>query len=141
MFVDHQSREFAYSEKFDAEIAREKEKYIFLKPQLFMNRSGEVVQRVMQFYKVSLNDVYIVHDDLDILLGKYKLQKAIGPKLHNGLSSVEERLGTPDFWRLRIGVENRGGENKPSGERYVLSDFTPNEKEIITSLFKEIPLL
>lgn len=113
-------------------------KHIFLKPQTFMNKSGGAVQKVMQFYKIPLENLYVVHDDLDIPLGKFKIQKGTGPKLHNGLTSIEEKLGTKNFWRIRIGVENRPTENRPSGEVYVLNNFTPEEHHRITQIFPKM---
>ncbi len=83
------------------------------------------------FYKVSLEDVYVVHDDLDIILGEYKLQKGVGPKVHNGISSVEEQLGDKDFWRVRMGVDNREGSRVISGEDYVLGRFSKEERMVV----------
>lgn len=113
------------------------EKWIILKPQNYMNRSGEEVSKTAHFYKIEPEDIFVAHDDLDIPLGKFKIQKGTGPKLHNGISSIEQLLGTNDFWRIRIGVENRG-DNRISGEVYVLQDFTNEERQTITSLFPEI---
>ena len=110
-----------------------------VKPQMFMNRSGEVVTKIANFYKVTIDDLVVIHDDLDIRLGEYKIQKGVGPKVHNGLTSVEERLGTADFWRLRIGVDNRiqNSEFRIQGEDYVLADFLPEEKTIIDGVIEK----
>ncbi|MEK7064742.1 MAG: hypothetical protein AAB973_04010, partial [Patescibacteria group bacterium] len=62
-----------------------------------------------------------------------------GPKVHNGLTSVEERLGTKDFWRVRVGVDNRPvGEARTPGDEYVLADFTSEEKEIIEGVIEKV---
>ena len=131
VMVDRLAGEGAeWESKFEALILKAKD-YLLVKPQTFMNRSGEVVAKVANFYKVTTDDLMVVHDDLDIRLGEYKIQKGVGPKVHNGLTSVEERLGTANFWRLRVGVDNRpAGQARGPGDEYVLSDFTAEEKEI-----------
>jgi PTH1 family peptidyl-tRNA hydrolase len=140
------SSTFRISKKFQAEVAQIENMFL-LKPQAFMNRSGEVVRRVKDFYEVGLDDVWIIHDDLDIELGKYKIQKAKGPKQHNGVESVERVLGSNDFWRVRIGVENRigtttEGNQRIPGDKYVLSDFTGEEslimEEVISTVIRDL---
>lgn len=104
---------------------------ILAKPIKYMNDSGVAVKKIVNAYKLQPKNVYIIHDDLDIPLGEYKIQMAKGPKDHNGIISVEEELGTKDFGRIRIGIENRDPEKRIKGEEYVLSDFTEGEKRII----------
>ncbi|TSC89986.1 MAG: peptidyl-tRNA hydrolase, PTH1 family [Microgenomates group bacterium Gr01-1014_5] len=107
------------------------------KTDTFMNDSGIAVSRLKNFYKVSLNDLYIAHDDLDIPLGQYKIQLGVGPKVHNGLISVEGILSDINFWRVRIGVDNRDPQNRVPGEAYVLQDFTPEEHKILEEVIKK----
>jgi PTH1 family peptidyl-tRNA hydrolase len=98
------------------------------------------VAAICHFYKVKYTDLYIVHDDLDIQLGNYKIQHGKGPKVHNGLKSVEEKLGTDQFWNIRVGVENRevrGNKGIP-GMVYSLQDFRPEEKEIVDGVIQSI---
>ena len=104
-----------------------------VKPLTFMNKSGEAVAYVKRKHPdMDFNDLYVVHDDLDIVLSKFKLQKGRGPREHNGLQSIYERLGGRDFWHVRVGIENRSGEDKKiPGEAYVLQKFTDVEKETI----------
>ena len=109
-----------------------------LKTNVFMNDSGKFVAEKFNFFKVGLDDLYIVHDDLDLPLGQFKIQKGVGPKVHNGVKSVEEALGTKDFWRIRIGVDNRDPENRLPGEDYVLQDFKKEEFKILNKVFEEI---
>jgi len=87
---------------------------------------------------LNLSDLYIVHDDLDILLGNYKIQFGRGPKDHNGIASVDRELGTDQYWHVRIGVDRRDPENRALGEEYVLQDFTVEEREILDNVLKEI---
>lgn len=101
------------------------------KPQTFMNRSGLAVKQIIKRLKLNVENLIVVHDDLDIPLGKFKIQKGTGPRLHNGIESIEKILLTKDFWRVRIGVDNRISTNKINGETYVLNDFLQNEKKIL----------
>jgi peptidyl-tRNA hydrolase, PTH1 family len=109
---------------------------IALKTNTFMNSSGEAVKREVGKRKASMDDLYIVHDDLDIPLGSFKIQKGVGPRLHNGLSSIESLLGSSDFNRIRIGVDNRKAGERTPGEEYVLQDFSPDERLTIDSTIK-----
>jgi len=118
---------------------------ILAKPLTFMNNSGAAINELIKTYhlkanKLKANNLVVVHDDLDIPLGKFKIQMGTGPLLHNGVESVEKILGTKNFLRVRIGVDNRVKDKRIDGETYVLNDFTPNEKEIILELFAKILL-
>lgn len=110
----------------------------YLKPKTFMNKSGDEVSRKVNYYKINPNDLVVIHDDLDLRLGEYKIQKNKGPKIHNGVNDVEQKLGYKDFWRVRIGVDNRPIENRLPGDVYVLQNFLPTEKDTLQKLFPEI---
>jgi peptidyl-tRNA hydrolase, PTH1 family len=115
-----------------------KSKIIILKSQNFMNESGSFVGKMLTDYRLQTSDLYIVHDDLDISLGSYKIQFGIGPKIHNGVNSIEQEIGTKDFWRVRIGVDNRKSDDRTLGEEYVLQDFTEEERVILDKTIKEV---
>ena len=137
-FVDKMaSSEFRFDSKFEADICKNGN-IIFVKPTTFMNESGRAVRKVCDFYKLSVNDVVLIHDDLDIELGEYKIQMAVGPKVHNGVTSVEESLGSKNFLRVRLGVDGRG-DNKfdGSGADYVLSRFSKIEQEVFDDEIEE----
>ncbi|OGK73170.1 hypothetical protein A2446_00785 [Candidatus Roizmanbacteria bacterium RIFOXYC2_FULL_38_9] len=104
----------------------------------YMNESGKSVQSFMQKYRVKLKDLIVVHDDLDIPLGKFRIVKGYGPKLHNGIESIEDHLHTKDFLRVRIGVDNRAPDNRIPGIDYVLQDFTKEECDQLSGLFSLI---
>lgn len=124
--------------KLVAEIFK-KDDLVLVKLETFMNLSGIVVKKILKTLHVPRYTLYVIHDDLDIPLGKFKIQFGQGPKLHNGIKSVEENLKTKDFWRIRIGVDNRKKENWIEGEKYVLQDFLLEEKEILqTQVFLKI---
>jgi PTH1 family peptidyl-tRNA hydrolase len=110
---------------------------IFLKPDTMMNASGKAVSKLVNFYKIGLNNLYVVHDDLDLKLGEFKLQFGVGPKVHNGVNSVVESLGSDEFWRIRIGVDNRGPENRIPGEAYVLQNFSGEERKIVNEVIEK----
>jgi PTH1 family peptidyl-tRNA hydrolase len=127
--------------KLNSEIARgtvKEEEFLLAKPQLYMNESGRAVAQVVRSQKSEVRDLIIIHDDLDIRLGEYKIQKGKGPKLHNGIESIENALGTKDFWRIRIGVDNRTSDNRIPGESYVLQNFTADEIENLNNTFEKI---
>lgn len=120
--------------KFKSQIFTfSKDKIIVAKPQTYMNNSGEAVSAITRFYKINPKNILIIHDDLDIPIGKIKLQYKKSPKDHKGILSIEKHLGTKNFYRLRIGVENRK-DIRIAGEDYVLQRFTKNEQETINSL-------
>lgn len=96
------------------------------------------MKKLVAQYSLNTSDLWIIHDDLDIPLGAFKIQKGKGPKVHNGILSIEEKLGTDDFWRVRIGIDNRSSQDKIPGERYVLEDFTPEERKILEGTIEEI---
>lgn len=104
----------------------------------FMNDSGSFVVEKLKAYNLEPEALYVVHDDLDIPLGAFKIQFGKGPKDHNGLNDIYEKLGTNEFWHVRVGVNNRDPENRTSGYDYVLQDFTEEEKEILDGVIKQI---
>lgn len=109
--------------------------FILAKPLTFMNNSGLAVKKLITEYRQPITDLFIAHDDLDIPLGKFKIQKGIGPQLHNGIESIEKALRTKDFWRVRIGIDSRTQTSWVDGESYVLQNFLLYEKKAIHSLF------
>lgn len=123
----------------DALKTRISNEFLIFKSTNFMNESGEFVKSLMsQYPNISISDLYIVHDDLDIPLGKYKIQFGVGPKVHNGVASIEKEIGSKDFWRVRVGVDNRNPENRIQGEEYVLRDFTQEEEVILEKVIKKV---
>lgn len=111
---------------------------VIKKSSVFMNESGVFVAGLVKKYKVDLKDLYIIHDDLDILLGSYKIQLGKGPRDHNGVNSIDESLGSNEYWHVRVGVDNRPLDNRPMGEEYVLQNFSDEEEVILDRVLKEI---
>jgi len=104
----------------------------------FMNDSGSFVTEKLKAYSLKPEALYVIHDDLDIPLGKFKIQFGHGPKDHNGIIDIEDKLGTKDFWRVRVGIDNRPFDNKPMGEVYTLENFTKEERGILDNIIREI---
>lgn len=110
-----------------------------LKSDKFMNDSGLFIKKLKEKYpKMETSNLYVIHDDLDIPLGSFKIQFGKGPKVHNGLNDIYEKIGTSDFWHVRVGVDNRDPENRAKGDEYVLGDFTEEEKLVLDKVIKQI---
>jgi PTH1 family peptidyl-tRNA hydrolase len=115
--------------KFGGEVALAAlggERAVLLKPQSYMNLSGQVVARAAQFYQVEPGDIVVVHDDIDLDFDRLKVKVGGGHGGHNGLRSVIQDLGTPEFVRVRIGVGRPPPRQDPAD--YVLEDFGPAER-------------
>jgi PTH1 family peptidyl-tRNA hydrolase len=98
-----------------------------LKPETYMNESGTSIQAAAAFYKVPPEQVLVVHDDVDLETARLQARLGGGLAGHNGLRSIAQRLGAPDFLRLRVGVGRPGrGDSRPVAD-YVLSPFAPED--------------
>ena len=133
-----------WDKKFDSffnKIIIDQKRIILLKPLTFMNVSGHAVQKVKNFYDIDPNNIVIIHDDIDLELGKIKLKKGGGDGGHNGLKSIIKLIGS-EFNRIRIGI---GRPEKISVSSYVLNNFREEEvpllKKIILKSCKGINLL
>ena len=133
-----------WDKKFDSffnKIIIDQKSIILLKPLTFMNISGHAVQKVKNFYDIDPNNIVIIHDDIDLELGKIKLKKGGGDGGHNGLKSIIKLIGS-EFNRIRIGI---GRPEKINVSSYVLNDFPEEEvsflKKIILKSCEGINLL
>ena len=114
-----------------------------IKPTTMMNDSGQALSQFLNFYKKNLSELILIFDDLDLELGNWKYQHGKGPRIHNGLNSVEESLGTTNFNRIRVGIQNaetrKVEDHKIIGADYVLMPFTDDEIKILTeTVFPQI---
>ncbi|MDO1508864.1 MULTISPECIES: aminoacyl-tRNA hydrolase [unclassified Neisseria] len=137
---------FKEEKKFYGEVARvarpEGEVWL-LKPNTFMNRSGQAVAALAQFYKIKPEEILVVHDELDIPCGRIRFKLGGGNGGHNGLKDIQARLGTPNFYRLRLGIDHPGDRNlvvsyvlnKPSADDRALID------EAVAKSLKNLPLI
>lgn len=106
----------------------EDQKVLILKPTTFMNKSGVAVQKAMAFYKIPLWNVTVFHDELDLAPGKIRVKMGGGLAGHNGLRSINQLCGGPDFQRIRLGIGHPGHKDRVSG--YVLSGFAKDEIDL-----------
>ncbi|MGD9638647.1 MAG: aminoacyl-tRNA hydrolase [Alphaproteobacteria bacterium] len=129
----------AYKNKFDAKITQgniDDNQVILIKPQTYMNLSGKAVAKTSQFYKIDCSHIIIIHDDLDLELGKIKVKTGGGHGGHNGLKSIDACLGNQNYTRIRIGI----GRPEYSGMvvDYVLGNFSGDDLEIIKQTTENI---
>ncbi len=132
MVVDELARRAGggWRAKFSGELAEvriDAHRVALLKPQTFMNDSGRSVQAAAAFFKLEPDAILVIHDEGDLPAGRLQLRLGGGLAGHNGLRSVAERLGSPEFMRLRVGVGRPGRGDRRSLSDYVLSDFAPDE--------------
>lgn len=126
---------FAPQAKFQSLLSRQGE-VLLAKPQTYMNRSGSAVAALVNMYKGST--LWVVHDDLDLELGNWKIQTGTGPKIHNGLLSIYQELGAKDFWHVRVGVDTRQGDRTIPSEKYVLMPFTDQENQLVDQVINDV---
>lgn len=148
MAVDEIVRRYSFdgwAKKFKGEVCTgtiEGEKVLALKPHTYMNLSGEAVLSVASFYKIPPEKIYVFHDDMDLPVGRIKVKQGGGSGGHNGLKSIDTHLGQ-NYHRIRIGVDKPAMREQVVS--WVLSKFTPNDKqtldELIEKISNHIPLL
>ncbi len=108
---------------------------VLLRPETFMNKSGDSVAAAMRFYKLEPEDVIVMHDELDLAPGKVKFKMGGGHAGHNGLRSIHSHLG-PEYGRVRLGIGHPGHKDRVAG--YVLSDFAKVEAEWLDDVLRGI---
>jgi len=119
-------------------------KIVVAKPQTYMNLSGESVSRLIKKFNISLDNLLVIHDDLDLPLGKIRIRYGGSSGGHKGIDSIINELGSQDFTHLRVGI-GRPAKNEGTTEfsddeiiTYVLGDFTPEEKQTITQTIPRV---
>ena len=155
LFLDYLAKEtktddFKADKKMLAEVTHGKldgQKVILAKPQTFVNKSGEAVKKLKSYYKISMENILVIHDDLDVPFGSTKLSPGSGPGGHKGVKSIIDHLKTENIHRLKIGLANsklKLARGQKSDEKrkamiadFVLSKFTPSEKTKLKEIFKE----
>lgn len=118
---------FRFEKKWNAEVSEGKsgkEKWVAILPNTMMNKSGQAVSPAARFYKIKPKDIFLIHDDADLPLGRAKLSFGKRSAGHKGVESVMRALKTRDFWRFRIGI---AGRRDIPAEKLVLKKFTPDE--------------
>jgi PTH1 family peptidyl-tRNA hydrolase len=101
-------------------------KILAIKPLTYVNATGEAVQAAASFYKLPPDCVVAFHDELDLAPGKVRVKRGGGAAGHNGLRSMDRMLGTPDYWRVRLGIGHPGTKERVTG--HVLGDFAKTDR-------------
>jgi len=132
MVVDELARRHggSFRSKFSGRLAETRigeSRVALLEPETYMNESGRSISAAARFFKVAAQNVLVVHDDVDLDVGRLQARLGGGLAGHNGLRSIAQALGTPEFLRLRIGVGRPGRGDHRSVADYVLSPFQPED--------------
>ena len=138
MYLDYVvgNSNFTLNKKFNAmeyEMNMGGEKILFIKPLSYMNLSGEVVIKYVNYYKIDMEDIIIIQDDLDMPVGKCKLMFNHGDGGHNGIKNIVLHLASREFLRLKIGISKSFGIDTRD---YVLGKFNKEEMNILDDTFK-----
>lgn len=126
-----------YKEKFGGiyyENSVVGEKVLFLMPQQYINLSGQVLKKYIDFFKIDVNDILIIHDDLDTPCGSIKIRPSGGSGGHNGLKDIENNLHTKQYKRIKIGISNNKLINTKD---YVLGKFSNEDKRLIDNVIEK----
>ena len=143
---------FVKDGKFNSWIAsttNKGEKIILVKPETYMNSSGEAVSKIMQYYKADISDLVVIYDDVDIPLGQVRLRLEGSSAGHNGAQSIIDSLSTDQFVRVRIGISDESKnmqeidekENQIDTKDYVLSQFSDREIKMVEKVTAEVAKL
>lgn len=143
--IVHRHSFFPFKSKFKGQIAEgdiQGEKVMVLKPETYMNLSGESVLAVCKFYKIPVQNVVVFHDDMDLDVGRVKVKRGGGAGGHNGLKSIDQHMGN-DYVRVRLGVSKP--QTRDEVINWVLSNFSASDKKklekTIEGIAKHIPLV
>ncbi|MEI6266649.1 MAG: aminoacyl-tRNA hydrolase [bacterium] len=142
--ADKYDGDFKLEKKFKAEICEiivSGEKIKLLKPQTFMNLSGEAIQSVMSYFNINTEHLWVAYDDIDLELGVVRVRQGGSSAGHKGVKSIIECIGTDEFARFRMGIKTKECDNIPT-EAFVLQKFTKDEEalaqEVVTKTVSEI---
>jgi len=133
---------FKFEKNFPAEISKgklENEEILLVKPHTFMNDSGKAVKKIISYYKSPIPNLWVVHDDLDISLGKIRISKNRGSAGHKGVQSIIDNLRTKNFVRFRIGIQSKEKYNMSSSpiEKFVLEKFKKREEKDVEKIIQK----
>lgn len=111
------------------------EKCVFVKPQTYMNLSGEAVGKILKYYKINVEDMLVIYDDMDLPLGALRLREKGSAGGHNGIKNIISHVGTQEFKRIRVGISSH---NNIDAKDYVLGRFSKDEQVVLESLKVEV---
>lgn len=133
--------DFKEEKKFFAEISSGEingQKILLAKPVTFMNESGRSVNKLMDYYKISPENLIVIHDDKDLPLGEIKAQIGRGDAGHNGVKSIFQMINSRDFLRIRIGIASENEKKMSDTANFVISKFGLLEKRKLNHGFKKV---
>lgn len=125
--LDNYLNDASWQEKFDGlytSVNYDNDKVLFFKPLTYMNNSGIAVSKIVKYFDINLDDILVIHDDLDLEFGTYRIKYDSSSGGHNGIKSIISHLNSQKFWRLKIGISN----DKRNVRDYVLGKFKRKEK-------------
>ena len=128
----------SFSNKFSSLVSSkiiDSNKITLLKPQTYMNLSGQSASQIIHFYKISLKDVIVIHDDLDLKLAQVKMKIAGGSGGHNGIKSIDQHLGI-NYYRIRLGIGKPVTQQDIS--KFVLNKFSQEESNLMTKAINSL---
>ncbi|MBU2542647.1 aminoacyl-tRNA hydrolase [Patescibacteria group bacterium] len=134
------SSDWSLSKKFNAETSGcvvKGEKIILAKPMTFMNASGQTVQMIAHFYKITPKEIIVVHDDKDLKLGDVRMQEDKSSAGHNGVQSIIDHIGTQKFTRIRIGISSENEKRMDDTAKFVLSKFGLFERKKVEEIIEK----
>ncbi len=120
------------------EYQKDNEKIILLKPQEYINLSGEVIKRYVDYFNIDIKDILIINDDLDLQVGNYRLRESGSSAGHNGLKNIESNLKTENYKRIKIGISN---DKEINTKDYVLGKYNKDDLDIINKEIEEIVMI
>jgi len=139
--VNFQFPIFNFQSIFNAQISKGEicsKKVILAKPQIFMNNSGKAVKKLNTKYKIQNTNLFVIHDDIDLPLGKIRISKGRSAAGHKGVESIIKELKTKDFVRFRIGIKPRKTDSKKQKtEKFVLQKFDREEEKILKEVIEK----
>lgn len=123
-----------WENKYDSQFLK-LDDVILAKPQTFMNNSGQAVKEILKFYPAA--ELIVVHDDLDFPLGTIRIQKDASAAGHNGVQSIIDEIGTKNFVRIRLGIDDPVTRGSIPGDDFVLQKFTKDEEQIVNEILEK----
>ena len=142
MALDNLSKHYKLQDwrsKFDGMFATTSfgsEKFVLVKPQTFMNLSGICVEKFKKFFKITVCNIFVIYDDIDLDFGEVKIKQGGGDAGHKGVRSISQHLKTKDFNRIRLGIGRPNTKDEVS--RFVLSNFSKTEKDKVLILIQNL---
>ena len=128
--VDNYLSDISWQDKFDGlvtSVVINNEKVLFFKPLTYMNNSGIAVEKIVNYFDIDLNDILVIHDDLDLNVGVYKIKYDSSSGGHNGIKSIITHLNSQKFWQLKIGISNP----KKNIRDYVTGKLSRTERQLL----------